>query len=692
MNFTLNFEYSPFLIIPALIIGAGLSILLYRNDEKFNSITRIALFSLRFVLFTILFILLINPIIKHFENRIEKPSFVIALDNSVSVGDVLDPEAKSRLIENLNIIQNEALERDINLEIINLDNEQVYLNDTLNFDSRKTDLSSLIKNIEKRYENRNLSGILLASDGLFNRGVSPIFNQYSNRISTLGIGDTSAIMDVWINDVQYNEVVFLDNYFPIQVSVQQNGFENKNLRVQIINGGKVLEEQSIKFNKDESLKNLNFKILADKKGQQRFTIKVLAQNEDPKSLENNIRDIYLEVIDGRDKVLILSLNPHPDIKAIKDALSKSMNYDIKNVSVSTESVPDEKFDLVIMHQIPNLQNVGNAYIRQFMEKDVPIWFILGPSSDLYTLNREFKGISIKSRVRQMDKVSPLSNPDFKKFQLPDNSEQLLDKLPPMEVPFANYELGEGAEVVLFQSVSRINTGKPLLAIQQSSGNKYGILMGDDLWAWRMHEYSENENFNYTDALINKMVQYLSLKEDKRKFRIRLKNEKNLYEGSPVIFQAEVYNDIFEPIFGNEIQLLIKNENSEVTEYSIVHAENRDFDIKGLNPGVYNYTANTIVDNEKYTLQGQFSIRKMELESLSSQADFNLLKSLADRNNGVFLSDINEGNLNDIFGNETQGIIHSREVNIDVISLYWIFFLGLLLVSIEWFLRKFSGAY
>lgn len=692
MNFSLSFEYSPFLLIPALVIGAGLSLLLYKNDERLNKTTRIALFTTRFILFTLLFILLINPIIKHFENRIEKPSFVIALDNSASIGSFLDSEARTKLNENLDMLKEESLSRDMNLEIVNLDNQVVDINDSLNFESEKTDISKLLKNIDKRYENRNLSGILLISDGLFNRGISPLFSQYSNRISTLGVGDTSAIDDVWINDVQYNEVAFLDNNFPVKVSIQQNGFENKNLNVQIINQGNVILERSINFKKGESLKIIDFKILAKNKGQQRYRVKVTAQNEDIKRLSNNVRDIYLEVIDGRDKVLILSLNPHPDIKAIKEALSKSMNYDIRTVIISTENVPDEKFDLVIMHQIPNLQNSGNSYLRNFIDKQVPIWFILGPSSDLYTLNREFKGIKINSRLRQMDEVNPLLNPDFKKFKLPDNLNQLLTNLPPVKVPFARYHLGEGSETVLFQSVSNINTGKPLLAIQQSANNKYGILVGDGLWSWRMHEYSINDNFEFTDALINKMVQYLSLKEDKRKFRMRLKNEKNLYEGSPVIFEAEVYNDIFEPVHGNEINLNIRNENSETTEYSFVNIQNRNFDITGLDPGIYNYTASTTVDKEKYEIKGQFSIRKMELESLSSQANFDLLRAIAERNNGSFFYEINSDNINGVFGDKSQGVIHSREVNIDIISLFWLFFIGLLLVSIEWFTRKYSGAY
>jgi hypothetical protein len=39
--------------------------------------------------------------------------------------------------------------------------------------------------------------------------------------------------------------------------------------------------------------------------------------------QNNSRDAYIEVIDGKEKILLLAAAPHPDIKAIKSALEKN---------------------------------------------------------------------------------------------------------------------------------------------------------------------------------------------------------------------------------------------------------------------------------------------------------------------------------------------------------------------------------
>ncbi len=692
MNTSINFEWSPLLIIPSVLLAIGLSYFLYSKSQNFSSKVRNFLFVLRVLTFTLLFILLLNPIIKHFENRIEKAAFVIAVDNSLSVGNYLGNEEQQNLIRKIGDLKKSLEQKNIDVSLISLSEENIENTDSLKFDEKKTDISAMLELVEKNFENRNLSGVLLISDGLFNRGISPQFNQFKFPISSLGIGDTSEFRDIWINNVRYNEVAFVDNYTPVIATIQQNGFENQVIQINLYEGSKRIQQQNLSFGKNESLKNVEFKILAKEEGQKRYRIEIAGFPKQEKTLLNNQRDIYLEIIDGRDKILILALNPHPDIKAIKSALSKSMNYEIVTHFASDRNFPEDKYDLVIMHQIPNLQNLGNGFVQKFVNENTPIWFILGASSDLFSLNREFKGVKLNSRTPQKDEVNAMINPDFKKFKFPEESMNVIEKLPPINVPFAKYELGQGTETVLFQTVSRINTGKPLVAIQSNDRNKYGFIAGDGLWTWRMFEYSINENFEFTDALINKMTQYLSLKEDKRKFRIRLKEERDLFEGSPINFETEVYNDIFEAVYNNEIKLTLKNENNEIKEYSYLNTENKDFQINGLEPGLYTFTASTTIDKKEETLKGQFSIKKMELESLISQADFQFLKNLASKNNGIFTNEFTP-DLADKLSNEgNEGLIHSREINVDIISLFWIFFLGLSLISLEWFLRKFSGAY
>ena len=48
------------------------------------------------------------------------------------------------------------------------------------------------------------------------------------------------------------------------------------------------------------------------------------------SKENNVKDLFIEVLDARQKILILAASPHPDLAAIKKFLSEKTTMYIPN--------------------------------------------------------------------------------------------------------------------------------------------------------------------------------------------------------------------------------------------------------------------------------------------------------------------------------------------------------------------------
>jgi hypothetical protein len=71
--------------------------------------------------------------------------------------------------------------------------------------------------------------------------------------------------------------------------------------------------------------------------------------------------------------------------------------------------------------------------------------------------------------------------------------------------------------------------------------KTAILTGEGIWRWRLEDFEKNENHDAVDELIGKSVQYLSAKDDKRKFRAY--PAKNRFaENERITLNAELYND------------------------------------------------------------------------------------------------------------------------------------------------------
>jgi len=88
--------------------------------------------------------------------------------------------------------------------------------------------------------------------------------------------------------------------------------------------------------------------------------------------------------------------------------------------------------------------------------------------------------------------------------------------------------------------------------------RLGIVSGEGLWRWRLSDYALNNNHQAFSEIINKILQYLAVKENKSRFRIY--NRNSFLENERIVFDAEVYNSSYELVNEPEIELIISDEN------------------------------------------------------------------------------------------------------------------------------------
>src|SRR5204863_8210227 len=87
---------------------------------------------------------------------------------------------------------------------------------------------------------------------------------------------------------------------------------------------------------------------AKKKGMHHYRIEVSTISGEMTTV-NNVKDIFVEVLETKQKVLLLAASPHPDLGAIKQSIESSENYEVK---VSTLEQFDGKvndYDVVVLH-------------------------------------------------------------------------------------------------------------------------------------------------------------------------------------------------------------------------------------------------------------------------------------------------------------------------------------------------------
>jgi hypothetical protein len=686
-------ESSPVYIFVCVLVAAGFAYLLYQGKHSWNKSWNWVLTGIRFVLIFGLSFLLLGPIVKQVTNLFEKPLFVILYDNSASIKEASSSAELNRVQQELIQIREELTKKEFDVYSKNLQGAPT---DSVKYSSNTTDLHTALKNISQEYEGRNIAGVILPSDGIYNSGLSPLYGNYKFPIYTMGIGDTSERSDLSIKNIAYNRIAYQGNKFPVRVEVQVKNMANQLVSVALLQQGKVLERQAKKAI-DNQLLVFDFVPVADKQGIQKFDIEI-QQKPGEHNVRNNKSSVFIEVVEGKKKILLIAPSAHPDIKPLREVVEQNSNYEfllhIPGVAEDDlKKTKPEQIDLVIFHQAPDLRGRTTSIFQQFLKTKASVLIILGQVSDLRTLAQNGMPIRFDSPPREYDQVTPVTNPVFNNFTLSPEASSVLTDYPPVSVHFGKIKIPLTATAVLFQKVGSVSTEKPLLAIDNQDGKKVGIMLGEGLWRWRLNEYDRTEKTAGFDELFGKLIQYLSTAEDKRKFK-SYPVQQDFSDTEPVVFESQVYNDIFEPVFGNKIEIDIINDKGAKTTYNYVTSPgNALYEIGGLKEGVYKYRSRTTLDNKPEEVRGEFAVMAKQTELQNLTADFDLLRKLSYNTGGKFYKADNAGRLkNDLINLEANSVIHSEESYNNLINLKWVFWLLLAFVSVEWFARKFFGSY
>lgn len=702
MRSDLLLQSSPWWILVCLIVGVAYAAAMYQPlpgqdiPGGWGKKANYALAAVRFVVVTLLCLLLLNPLVRSIRSSTEKAKVVLAVDNSESMVAGGRPKL-DQAISAVEKLRQQLTDQGLEVAVRTLgDTAKEGSLSELTFTRRTTDLSDLLTGIRDDYEGRHLTDVILVSDGIFNQGLSPTFGQYPFAVHTVGVGDTIPKRDVQLKAALANRVAYLGNRFPIQAEIVSNGYQGQNGIVVVRQGGREIGRQTVNFGRSETFSQITFQASADQKGVQHYVVEVLPLPGEF-SKQNNRQDVYIDVIDGKEKILLMGLTPHPDIKALRSILERNQNYelDIRLLTGSTDPNPpaDKVYDLIILHQIPDNGGLSSGILQRLLARNTPVLFVLGNQSAPSLVNTLNPVMQIMAQGGQTDKTTARFEPNFRQVNLDPTKLEMLEKLPPLLVPYGDYKLQPGSEVVLWQQVGSVKTSKPLLALNVTGTRKAAILAGEGIWQWRLEEYALTEKQETVDELLQKVIQFISVKEDRRKLRVYpIRNE--FVAGEKVIFETELYNNIYERIYDQPIRLDITDEKSVTRTFNYTPTStNSRFEISRLPEGVYRYRATSTLNNKSEQTTGQFIVRDLQLEALNTTANHAMLRQLAQQTGGRFYGPGNLASLASNFaGQKTPDRLTSTEEMNELINWRWLFFVVLALVGAEWGLRKFYGGY
>lgn len=679
MEFISNYPWYYTLL--CLVAGFVFSAMLYVRDKQNAERSKILLYSLaalRFVSVSLIAILLLDIFIKRLVNETEKPVIILAQDNSSSIVAGKDSsKLKSEYTKALaSFITNVKDKYDI--KSYQFDSESK-ASETFDFKGKETDISKLFSDIENNYANKNIGAIILATDGIYNKGTNPLYSieKFNAPIYTIALGDTIPLKDVWIQTINHNQVAYLGNSFPVEVVVNAIDLKDKSISVSISQNGKVLKTENLTINSNAFSTTLNYLLEADKPGIQKYTVAISYLNED-KNIQNNTQSFIIDVIDNREKVLILANAPHPDIAALEQSISAPQTYEVEVTLINEFSKPLKPYSLVIIHQVNNIPQRINNELKANNQSVFYIGANTGSSAKTLfsSKNNDAEGVYQK---------------EFSLFTLSDELKNYIKDFPAVATPFRNGAVANGANILIAQKIGVVETEDPLLLFTEINGVKTAQFLGDGIWKWRMRDYADHNNHNLFNELISKTVQYLSVKADKSFFRVFTK--KIINENEAIDFTAEVYNQSYELVTEPDVTLILKDNKNKTYNYTF----NKKQTMYGLSAGQfpageYSYEAKVKYGDKLYTKTGIIIIKEIVSEKINTVANHQLLFQISKQSGGkLFYENQLEQLQKEILASDSiKSITYSHKQLTDLVNLKWLFFVILAFLSIEWFLRKYNG--
>ena len=649
--------------------------------------------ALRYTSFFLIAFLLLSPIVKTLQKIVQNPVIIVAWDNSASMKANPDSLLVEKNISELRSKLRNNLSSKFTIAEYSFGEETKPFK-KLSYDARESDYSQLFSTIAVNHFNENVGAMILVGDGIYNQGKNPVnmLSETGFPVYTVAFGDTTEVVDARIQEIRVNRTSFSGNKFPVEIDVRYSKLKGKPMKLSVNQNNTEVAGTIINPASQNYFFTSEFILDAGTAGLKHFTVKTEIIGNERNTLNNEAKFV-INVLEKKQKILILSDGPHPDIGAIKNTLDEQTTYDVDVFNDEPYPASLGDYNLIIINQLPTSGKSASEIVTAAGKNRIPLLFIVGNKTFIPQLNALLQGVVIKMLAGTGEEAQPMLNQAYASYNLSEDLKELIPRFPPLQVSFADYELDPSLTPLLNQRILNIPTGKPLIATATFNNRKTGFIFGEGIWRWRLFNYSANQNHALFNEFVNQLIQFLALRQNDDNFIIGFKPVYT--ETDEIIMNAEVYNDAFERITTSDVKITFKNSSNQELNYTF-DKRGQDYSLNAgyLPVGDYSFSANVDIAGKQFNETGNFTITRVNLENTDLRANHQLLYQLAEISGGKFYNTVNTGELIDELNksNQLKPTSYYQEMVNELLNLKWIFGLILLFLSMEWFLRKYWGIY
>lgn len=705
-----------------------LFILLRAYQEK-NKITwrrQLKLFLLRLAAFALLLVIGLNPTIMRPRNFGAKPKLVFLIDTSASMS-TRDESGQSRLGSALNILQDPKI----------LDRlKNTFSPDIRTFDAKltpmlasslapqlavglKSEIGAALNETIDSLQDDKQAGVVLISDGRATDASSidaaRLALAHSIPIWTWCMGSEVEQKDLRLEVGGHELLAFGGDKVKLAGLLHQTGFERQSFTVELLSGDKVLKSREVVPGPEGSAP-FSMEINAPDEGEHRYLFRV-SPHEQEKDLQNNEAAIYLRVVGEKVRVLLADAVPNWDSKFLVQTLKRNPRVDMTAVY----RLGPERYVTVVSGNNQSKRTKRNLFPRTAEEFDRYDVVILGKSCQSFfdeqtdTLLSNFianggslvfsRGKAYDGRFAPLSRLEPIvwgegtgttlhltpamikSGPLSDLFT-PDKGAAVIQQLPPLSGVEQVNGFKPLAEILVNGSLTEETDKFPLMITQPYGRGRIITINGTGLWRWAFHDQGEKIGEELHDHFwINCLRWLLAGGDFLAGHNVALRSDWRLYtdEMSPrfLIRTRGLEQKNFQPelfISGNNKQISIIPHQRNDSVYTAESAP--------LPPGLYTVTMKNNIGFPP-ELQMNIEVVSASIENRELSYDPELMREIADISTGKTIIGSDIGQLDRIFQQWQSSSMMADQAE-PLWNNWIVFFLLILFLACEWFLRRREG--
>ncbi len=713
---SLSFSANVIVAFVALVFSIIVALLSYYKIflPEGRKIT-VFLFILRTLAVFVSFLLISEPILTFILKSSQPPAVAFLFDDSKSIG------IKDRLGDRGKIVKG-IVDKITKFEIQgekrffvfagDIEEKKNLTPDSLAFSGGLTDIAKALGKIREISTRENIKSIVLISDGVYNSGENPVY--FSEKLNipvfTIGVGDSSIQKDLKIIDVLTNEVTYAGNETPVLVRIESAGFGEGKADVYFYDEGKEVGRGKVDLKVGVNEYTVNFKFIPQEEGMRKITVKV-QQMPGEITYGNNQKSVYVKVLKGKHKILLISGAPSPDLAFVKRVLAENKNYDVVSYTEKRgKEFIEGNFDAKIAETSDAIFFIGypvktsdieiiNKLKSIITSRNKPVFFLM-------SRNIDFAKLRTFAEILPFRFSNVLGDEDFVSLSITEYGRShavtdLKDKnyiwniLPPIFRLRGIFNATSGSIILAKVKYQNVETDEPLIIANHLGNRKTVAVLCYGIWRWKLLTAPNKEFEVFFETFVNNVAQWLMapVEEEFIKFKIA----KNFYsEDETVEFSAQVYSENYSPISDADVKVRILNQASgePVNEFNL---EQIGFGLYSgsinLSKGDYRYEA--VVSRSGRDLKsfsGRFTVSESEVEFLNTRMDARLLREIAQKTGGAFLTPNEIGDLHKFISSlpDFKPAVVERRKEYILWSRIEPLLIVIILLSIEWFLRKRYG--